>query len=431
MLSSILQLLFNAADVIVVGRFAGADSLAAVSSCGALVNLIVNVFIGLSVGCNVVVARNLGLGDGKAVKRSIDTSIIVAIIGGLFLLVFGIFASPVLLRLMDSPDNVLPLSAKYLRIYFLGMPAMMIYNFGASILRADGDTKRPLYFLTIAGVINVVLNVISVIFFKWGVVGVGLATTVSQYVSGGLVFYCLLHEEGLIKFEFEGVKVHKEEFVEIVKIGLPAGVQGVFFSLSNVIVQKAVNSFGSVVMAGSGASSNIEGFVYVSMNALHQACVSFTSQNYGAKNYKRLTKILLTSIVIVIITGLTVGGLAVYFGRTLLGFYSPDPMVIEAGYQRLFIICIVYFTCGIMDVMVAGLRGIGYSVLPMIFTLIGACLFRIVWINTVFVASPTIKTIYLCYPISWILTAVFHIITYVVVRIKLSKRIKNEQLQSA
>lgn len=424
MLSSVLQLLFNAADVVVVGRFAGDNSLAAVGSTTALINLLVNLFIGLSVGANVLVARYYGAKQDKDLSESVHTAMTVSVISGIVLTFVGFLGAPVILKWMNSPDNIIGLAVLYLRIYFLGMTSMMIYNFGAAILRAVGDTRRPLYFLMIAGVINVVLNLFFVIILKMDVAGVALATTISQCVSAGLVILCLIKEKGAIKLEIKKLKIHKDKLVKIFKIGLPAGFQGTLFALSNVVIQSSINSFGEVVVAGNSAASNIEGFVYVSMNSFYQAAISFTSQNVGSGKYDRINKILFTALGCVIVTGVVLGNLACIFGKPLLGLYSSSQDVIEAGVLRLTYICTIYALCGIMDVMVGVLRGLGYSVLPMIVSLIGACALRIIFLSTAFKLEMfhKIEMVYLTYPVSWVLTFTAHVICFLIIRNKTKKK---------
>ena len=422
MLSSLLQLLFNAADIIVVGKFAGTQALAAVSSTGALVNLIVNLFIGLSVGTNVLVARQIGARKFQEIQDTIHTAITLSLIGGVILTIFGVVMARPLLTLMSVPSDVIDLSTLYLRIYFLGITAMLVYNYGAAILRAKGDTKRPLYFLTIAGVVNVVLNLILVIVFHMGVAGVGIATTVSQFISAGLILYCLIGEHSYMKLHLKELTIHKECLIEILKIGLPAGIQGSVFSLSNVVIQSTINGFGSVIMAGNGAAGNIEGFVYVGMNAFYQSCLTFTGQNYGAGKIDRVKKTLYSCQFLVIITGLVLGIGAWYFGDFLVGFYATDPEVIQAGVVRLGYVSKLYFLCGIMDVMVGSLRGLGYSIFPMIMSLLGACVLRLVWIAFVFPLNPIPENVYISYPITWVVTASAHILTYLYVMHKIKKK---------
>lgn len=414
MLSSVLQLLFNAADIIVVGQFAGNNALAAVGSTGALINLLVNLFIGLSIGVSVEFGKYVGANDLKNARETLHTGISFAFIGGFIMIFVGYFFSGSLLEMMMTPEDVLALSTLYMRIFFTGMPAFMIYNFGAALLRAVGDTKRPLYYLSIAGVINVVLNLIFVLVFKMSVEGVAIATVISQYISALLIILCLKNSDGYLRLSFDELKIHKDKASDIIKIGLPAGIQGMVFSISNVIIQSGINSFGKIVVAGNTAASNIEGFVYVCMNSIYQTALSFTSQNYGAKKYKRIYNIFLQCIILVTVIGVLLGGGAYIFGSGLLSLYTNDPEVIKVGLQRMAVICMWYFICGIMDTIVGVLRGVGYSIIPMIISLTGACLFRIVWILTIFQADMTLNVLLLSYPISWIITAFMHFITFVV-----------------
>ncbi len=427
-LSGLLQLLFNAADIVVVGRFAGKESMAAVGSTTSLINLMVNLFIGLSVGANVLAGRYYGAKKFEDLQETVHTSVILAVGGGLLLIFAGeTFASP-LLTMMGTPDDVKPLSDLYLQIYFLGMPGTLLYNFGSAILRAAGDTRRPLYFLLTAGVINAVLNLIFVIGFQMGVAGVATATVISQYISAGLIVQCLVRSEAPYRLRLRELRLVPEKLFSIIKIGFPAGMQGAIFSISNVLIQSSVNSFGSVAMAGSTASANIEGFVYTSMNAIYQTALSFTSQNFGAGKYNRMTKILCYCLGIVVFVGIVMGDGAVFFGRQLLEIYSSDQDVIGYGVARLRIICGTYFLCGIMDTMVGALRGIGYSVIPMFVSLTGACLFRVIWIYTVFAGHRTLETLYLSYPVSWIITFSAHVICYLLIRRSMAKkRTESEQ----
>lgn len=413
MLSGILQLLFNAADIIVVGRFAGHQALAAVGSTGSLINLLVNVFIGLSVGTNVMVANYYGAKQETQVSETVHTSILASIVCGSILILAGLFLAAPLLALMGTPDDVLSQAALYMRIYFVGMPVIMLYNFGSAVLRAIGDTRRPLYFLLLAGVINVLLNLFFVTQLHLGVAGVALATVLSQVVSAALVVRTLVKSDGCFKLEFRRLKIHPVRLRQMIRIGLPAGMQGAIFSISNVLIQSSINSFGSVAMAGSTAASNIEGFVYTSMNAFHQTALSFTSQNYGAGKLNRINRILFLCLGCVTAVGLALGNLAYLFGQNLLGIYSSDPEVISYGILRIFYICIPYFLCGIMDVMVGSLRGMGYSIMPMLVSLTGACGLRVVWILTVFQWSRSLETLFLSYPISWGITAAVHILCYI------------------
>lgn len=415
MLTGILQLLFNTADVIVVGRFTGKTALAAVGSTGSLINLLVSLFMGLSIGTNVLVARYQGAKDDKAVSETVHTSIALGIVGGLILLIIGVVATRPLLEMMATPEDVIDQSTLYMRILFFGMPLNLILNFGAAILRAIGDTKRPLYYLTIAGVINLFLNIFLVTVFSLGVAGVAIATVISEGVSCVLILLCLKHETGAIRLYFNRIKINPSKCVDIMKIGLPAGLQGCIFSISNVLIQSSVNSFGSTVMAGNTAASNIEGFVYVSMNSLHQTCISFTSQNFGAGKFKRIKKVLINCLIIVAITGLVLGNSAYFFGKFLLSAYNNEAEVISYGLIRLSIISTMYFLCGLMDVMVGAMRGIGYSILPMIVSLVGACGLRIVWIYTVFVKFRTLDILFISYPVTWTITFLSHLVCYYIV----------------
>jgi putative MATE family efflux protein len=416
MCSSILQLLFNAADIVVVGRFAGDNSLAAVGSTSSLINLLVNLFVGLSVGANVLAAKNLGAGDDAELHKTIHTAVLLSFVSGLVLAVVGVVFSGLLLEWMGSPEDVIGLSTIYLKIYFVGMPASMIYNFGAALLRAKGDTERPLLFLIVAGVINVVLNLIFVIVFTMDVAGVATATVISQCVSALLILRCLCREQGSFHLSLKELRMDRRCLTQIIRIGLPAGFQGMVFSLSNVVIQASVNSFGSIVIAGNSAAANIEGFVYVAMNAFHQAAISFTGQNMGAWKLARIRKILLLCLGCVTVVGLILGNGAVLLGHQLLGIYSNDEQVIAAGLVRMGVICRTYALCGIMDVFVGALRGIGYAVVPMIVSIIGACGLRLLWIATVFQIPNyhTTTVLFASYPVSWAITGGVHMICFIV-----------------
>ncbi len=414
--SGILQLLYNAADVVVVGRWAGSQSLAAVGSCGALINLITNLFLGLSVGTSVVVAQRIGAGQYQDVSRAVQTAILLSTAGGVVLAAVGFFFSHQALVWMDSPDDVIDLATLYMKIYFLGLPGVTVYNFGAAVLRAAGDTRRPLIILTVSGLVNVVLNLIFVICFQMGVAGVALATAISQYISAGMVLICLIRSDTCTRLELKDMRLDTGDLAEMVRIGLPAGLQGTLFSFSNVIIQSTVNSFGSVAVAGNAASANLEGFIYISMNSLYHTALTFSGQNFGALQYRRSKKALLDCELLVAGLGLLLGAVFYLFRYQLLAIYAPGQQdVIAAGAIRANVIFLTYFTCGTMDVMVGGLRGLGYSVLPMIVSLLGACGFRLVWIFTVFPHDPTLKCLYTSYPISWIITTAVHIICYLFV----------------
>ena len=384
MCSSMLQLLFNAADVIVVGRFAGDNSLAAVGSNSSLIALLTNLFLGLSIGANILAAKHFGAKDDAGLSKTVHTAMLLGLCSGLILTVVGVAGARQILIWMQCPANVLDLATLYLRIYFAGMAATMLYNFGAALLRAVGDTQRPLFYLFFAGIVNVVLNLFFVIVMKLDVAGVALATVISQCISAALVVRCLMREQGAIHLDLHSLGFDKIKLRQILQVGLPAGVQGILFSLSNVVIQASINGFGETVMAGNSAASNIENFIYVALNAFYQANVSFTSQNMGAGNYHRIWKILIRVEGCVLVLGLALGGLTYLFGPQLLSLYSPSPAVIEAGLVRLKIVAVTYVLCGFMDSCVGTLRGIGYSVLPMIVTLVGACALRLVWISVLF-----------------------------------------------
>ena len=417
MLSSILQLLFNAADVIVVGRWSGKEALAAVGSNTSLINLMVNLFVGFSVGTNVVVARDLGAGREEDVRDSVHTSIALSLVSGVVLMGLGLLLSRQMLELMGSPEDVIDLAALYLRIYFCGMPGNMLYNFGAAILRAQGDTKRPLYFLTAAGIINVILNLVFVIVFHMDVAGVALATIISQYVSAILVLLTLMRDKGPLRVDLRALRLDMKVVRRILQVGLPAGFQGMVFSISNVVIQSSINSFGSTVVAGSAASSNIEGFVYAGMNAFYQTALTFTSQNYGACECKRVDRIMGLCLLYSGLIGLVLGNLAYLFGYPLGSIYAPgQEEVIAQAVDRLSICCTTYFLCGLMDTQVGVLRGIGYSVVPMIVSLVGSCALRLLWVATIFQLNRTPEMLYLSYPVSWAITAATHFVFFLFIR---------------
>jgi len=398
---NILQLLFNAADMIVVGNFSGREALAAVGATGALINLIVNTFMGLSVGTAVIVAQNYGAGKMSDLSDSVHTSITVSAISGLFVMVIGLVFCKPLLVMMGTPEDILDLSVLYMKIYFLGVPAMMVYNFGAAIMRAVGDSQSPMYFLIITGTVNVILNLFFVIALKMSVAGVAWATVISQYLSMALVIIYLLRSNRGIRFTPRKMRIEIHKLKEIVRIGLPAGMQSFLFSVSNVMIQSAVNSFGSAMVAASSSASNIEGLVGTTMNAYYNAAITFTGQNMGAKKYDRIDKIAKVCTVLIFATWFIVSGITVILSRPLMGLYTSDPEVIELGVMRINVLMIAYFTCGVMNVFPGITRGMGYSVSPMICTLVGACLMRIVWLKTIFVWYPTVVGLFACYPVTW------------------------------
>lgn len=413
--TSLLQLLFNAADLVVVGRWCGSVAVAAVGATGSITNLIVNLFIGLSVGSGVTMAHALGGRNEEAAHRTVHTTIPVALISGVFLTTLGVIFSETFLKLMGTPDDVLPLSAKYMRIYFGGITFTMVYNFCASILRAAGDTRSPLIFLTLAGVINVVLNVFFVTRLGMDVDGVALATVISQAVAAVLVVIAMMRRTDESRLELKKMRIYKEQLLKIIRIGLPAGLQSSMFSISNVIIQSSVNSFGSVVMSGNAAAANIEGFVYASMNAFHQAAVNFTGQNMGARRYDRIRKILWWCLGSVTVVGLVLGFTAYSFGPKLLSIYITDsPEAIRYGMLRLAYMCLPYFLCGTMDVSSGALRGLGSSFAPMVISVLGVCGMRIGWIYTIFQIPRfhTVDVLFLSYPISWAITYAAQLLTF-------------------
>ena len=415
MLTGFLQLLFNAADLIIVGQFCGSISVAAVGATGAITNLIVNLFIGLSVGTGVAVAQALGAENNQKVHRAIHTAIPTAIVGGVILTIVGVLFSETFLRWMDTPENVLPLSALYMKIYFAGIIFMMLYNFCASILRASGDTKSPLIFLTIAGVINVALNVVFVTVFDLNVAGVALATTISQAVSAILVVIALIKRTDACRLQFSKLRFHKDELLQIIKVGLPAGIQGSLFSISNVVIQSSINSFGEIVMSGNAAALNIEGFMFVCLNAFHQTALNFTGQNIGANQYKRAKKVFLLCMSSVFVIGLVVSISVYLLGPYLLKIYLPDSVeAVSFGMLRLKCLCLAYCLLGMMDVSGGGLRGMGVSFAPMVISVLGVCGVRIGWIYTVFQIPEfhTPEYLYMSYAISWGITFVAQTVAY-------------------
>lgn len=422
MAMNILQLLFNAADMIVVGRFSSSEALAAVGATGALINLIVNLFMGLSVGTSVIVAQDYGAGNPEAVSRSVHTSILISSISGVVVMIAGLILCKPLLEIMGTPQDIIGLSGLYMKIYFLGVPASMIYNFGAAILRAVGDSRHPMYYLIITGIVNVILNLFFVIVLHMSVDGVAWATIISQYLSVFLIMLYLYRCDGAIRFIPGQLRIDINKLKNIVRIGLPAGLQGLLFSISNVLIQSAVNSFGSVMVAANSAASNIEGFVGTTMNAYYNAAITFTGQNMGAKKYDRIDTVAKVSTVLIFTTWIVLGGAVILFGRPLLGIYTPDKEVIDLGMRRMIIMMATYFTCGAMNVYPGLTRGMGYSVMPMLSTLIGACLLRIVWLVTVFAWYPTYTVLFVCYPVTWALAGIGQVGSFFYARRKVRRR---------
>jgi putative MATE family efflux protein len=389
--------------MIVVGRFSGSKALAAVGATGSLINLLVNLFMGLSVGTSVVVAQDYGANKPKEVSRSVHTSIAISIIGGLIVMVLGLVLCKPLLIMMGTPKDILGMSVLYMKIYFISMPATMIYNFAAAILRAVGDSRRPMYYLFITGALHLVLNLFFVIVLHMSVGGVASATVFSEYLSVLLIMLCLSRYDGAIRFIPHKLRIYEDKLKSIVRIGLPAGLQGLLFSISNVLIQSAVNSFGSTMVAASSASGNVENYVGTTMNAYYNAAIAFTGQNMGAKKYKRIDTIAKICTLLILITWIVLGGTILIFGKSLLGIYTSNHEVIRLGMLRMTIMMTANFACGMMNVYPGLTRGMGYSILPMLCTLVGACLMRIVWLATVFTWWPTEIMLFACYPVTWTL----------------------------
>lgn len=416
MLSGILQLLFNAVDIIVVGRFTGSQALAAVGSTTALINIFTNLFIGISLGANVLAARFYASGKEKEMSETVHTSITLALISGLVMALAGVLLARFALNLMGTPNDVIDQSVLYMRIYFLGMPFFMLYNYGAAILRAVGDTKRPLFFLVISGMTNAVLNLVLVIVFHMGVAGVAIGTIVSQLISSILVLRCLYTSNTSYRLYFSKLGIKTQYLKQIFQVGIPAGIQSTVINLSNALLQSSVNSFGSVAMAGYTAANNIFGFLYMSVNAITQSCMSFTSQNYGVKKLKRMDRVLLDCMILSVGVTLTLGCGAYFFGPELLKIYTSDADVIRCGVEVLAFTTVPYFCCGIMDLLPGALRGMGYSGVPMILSIIGTVGTRIVWIFGLFPAHRSLSFLFISYPVSWILTILMQAVCFCFVR---------------
>ncbi len=415
MLSRILQLLFNAADIIVVSRFCGDEALAAVGSTSSLINLTINLFIGMSTASNIIGARLMGERNFEKLQRVVHTSILISAISGVLLTIIGLIFTPMALRLMGSPDEVIGLSTLYLRIYFLGTPANLIYNFGSSLLRAKGDTKRPLYIITLAGAINFLLNLFFVAVCGRNVDGVAMATVASQVVSAVLIIMCLVSDDGYMRLNLKELKIHKKELLEILRIGLPAGVQGMVFSISNITIQSSVNSLGKHTMAGYAAANSIQGFLYVGGNAFYQANMTFTSQNMGAGKWDRIKRSMGLNVTFELIICTALGAIAYAFAKPLLGIYTSDPLVAEQGIIVMKYNCLFVFLCGLMETIMGGIRGMGYTIMTMVVSVIGSCLVRILWVTTVFRIFPDANVLFSVYPISWFLTAMVHLVCFIIV----------------
>lgn len=417
--TGILQFFYNAADMIVAGKFAGATALAAVGSTGSLINLIVALFMGISVGVSVAVAQHYGAKEPEEVQRTVHTAMLVSAAGGVLIGTFGFFMSRSFLELMSCPADVLDQAALYTKIYFIGLPALSIYNFGSAILRAVGDTRRPMYFLILSGAVNCALNLVFVICFKMGVAGVAWATVISESLSAVLVVNCLMHTPGAVRFYPSKMCMDWEKLRAMMRIGLPAGLQSSLFSISNVLIQSSINTFGSLAVAGNSAAGNLENFIYITMNCVSQSALSFVSQNVGAKRYDRIGASVKYCNLLVFAVSAVTGAVIVLFREPLLSLYNSDPEVISYGCVRLLIIGTPYCLCGFMEVFTGTLRGMGRSMLPMIVTIFGACVLRIVWLETVFAAWHTMAAIYVSYPVTWGITALIEMVCYFIVKKKL------------
>ena len=416
MLSGILQLLFNAVDIVVVGKFTGSHALAAVGSTSALINLFINLFIGISLGANVMAGQYYAAERHKEMSETVHTSIMFALVSGIFMAFVGAFLAKWALRLMDTPDDIINLAALYMKIYFLGMPFFMMYNYGAAVLRAVGDTKRPIVYLVVAGVINAGLNMFLVIVFDLGVIGVGVATVISEMISCILVLRCLWKSEGSYQLRFSKLKIQWKYLRQLFKVGLPAGIQSIVINFSNVLLQSSVNSFGSVAMAGYTAANNIFGFLYATVNSFTQTCMSFTSQNYGVKKWKRMDKILVECVILSVGVTFTLGSAVYIFGDQLLHIYTSDPTVVEWGMQVLLYTTVTYFLCGLMDLFPGAMRGMGYSTVPMILSIIGTVGIRIFWIYCIFPSHHSLDVLFISYPLSWTVTVIMQLICFYFVR---------------
>lgn len=424
MVSGILQLAFNAVDIIVVGRFSGSQALAAVGSTTALINVFANLFIGISLGANVLAARFYAAGKDREMSETVHTSITLALISGIMMAVIGVLLAKWALEIMGTPDDVIGQSALYMRIYFMGMPFFMLYNYGAAILRAIGDTKRPLIFLIISGIANAALNMILVILFHMGVAGVAIGTIISQLISCVLVLTCLYRSEGSYQLRFSKLKINGAYMEQIFQVGVPAGIQSTVINLSNALLQSSVNSFGSIAMAGYTAANNMLGFLYMSVNSITQACMSFTSQNYGVGKLKRMDKVLRDCVILSISIAAVLGGLAYCFGPQILTVYTSDPKVINCGMEILAYTSITYFLCGIMDLFPGALRGMGYSAVPMVLSVIGTVGTRIVWVFGIFPNHRSLSVLFVSYPVSWILTIVLQVMCFYFVRKRVHQKEK-------
>lgn len=422
MITGLLQIVYNAADIMVVGKFAGSLSLAAVGATSTLVNLMLNIFLGLSMGSGVVVAKHIGAGDIASVHRTVHSSMLLSLVSGIFIGILGVIVSPFALNAMDTPEDIAELSTLYLRIYFCGAPANMVFNFGASILRATGDSKRPLYILTATGIINVLLNLLLVIKFNMHVMGVAVATIISQYISALCIIYIFININSSIHLSLKKLRFYKDEVFDIIKIGIPAGLHGSLFSLSNVIIQSSINSFGAAAIAGNTASGNVDSVIFTCCNTVSQTATTFTSQNYGAGQYKRIRKIYFNCLGVSASIAVIFGAALLLFGEQILTIFSSDPEVIELGMVRLRLFALTYIINCFLDVTTGQMRGLGKSVIPMIVTMVGVCGLRVLWVFTVFREYRSLFVLYLSYPVSWLITGIVLIVMYAITFRKILQR---------
>ena len=431
--SAILQLLFNAADIVVLGRYAGDNSMGAVGSTASFVGLLTNLLMGLSTGANILASRNYGAKNGPALHRTVHTAIPLSLLSGFFMGLVGVVIAPTVLTWMQCPPNLISLATLYLRIYFLGLPASMLYNFSAALLRAVGDTRRPLYFLMVSGVVNVVLNLFFVIVCRLDVAGVAIATVISQCISALLVLRCLMREQGSVRLELQKMRFHKDTLLGILEVGLPAGLQGVLFSLSNMVIQSSVNLFGETIIAANSAANSIDSFIYSVGNSFAQTNASFTSQNYGARKYGRIVRICLTTIGALVVAQIILCGSVIIFAPQLVRIYSSTPAVIAAATEKLRILCFFYPFMGTVDILVGSMRGIGHNLVPMLVSLGGICGIRLLWIATAFQvpALHQVETVYWSYPISWVTTAIIHATCFVISLRHLRRQWDQEDLLAA
>lgn len=404
-LTYILQLLFNAADLIIIGHYAHYNAMAAVGATMNLNSLVINIFIGLSVGTNVVTARYIGANEPEKVRRAVHTSMTVALYGGIALMFIGLAVAKPLLVLMRTPEEILSLSCTYIWICFCAIPFIMIYNFGCAVLRSVGDTRRPLFFLIIAGIVNVILNLFFVIVCGMDVGGIALATAISHGIAAGLILRTLLTSQGICYLRLKELGIDREIFSDILKIGVPAGLQSSCFAISNMTIQSSINSFGALAMAGTTAVLGLEGIVYVGSFAFHQTAISFVAQNLGARKFKRILKSLYSCFLCATIVTSVMGWAFFVFGREILTIFNPNPEVIDWGILRMKILFTTYGLCGIMDVASGGLRGLGYSFTSTVVSLLGTCVFRVWWVFMIFPHYQTMENLMLSYPISWFLVA--------------------------